>query len=378
MAPTRSIRLARAALVAAALLLVLPAARGESVIVQRRTRVLARPTDDADMVMRVRKDRPAKVLKRKSDWVKVRIGGEVGWVPTSQIEPEEEEQEEEQPVDEDEIQQDDEVADADEPDSDDEEVAGVADTEPASKPPSGPAATRFAASASLGVRTLSSSFSSDGAMQLASYRLSARSYSAGFAFDVTAYRSGQLFGILDARYQGSVGTPGVQFSTGESGTGYVPFTTHDVDVGGRVGWSFGWLRASGRLGYHADILHVEKVDNVGKMPSEVLRGYAIGAVVEAPFHGAGWSGRAAIDSLVGGKRKQTVGLEDGAPGAARASWITLVLGYALSSKLCAELGYRRATWSSRWSGTSAREADITSASRSDTAQQVSLGLTQVF
>ena len=130
MAPTRSIRLVRAAVFAAALFIFLPAARGETVIVQRRTRVLAHPTADADMILRVKKDRPAKVLKRKSDWLKVRVAGEVGWVPTSQIE---EEREEEQPVDEDELQQEEEegadegeqVADADEPDDDDEEVAGV-------------------------------------------------------------------------------------------------------------------------------------------------------------------------------------------------------------------------------------------------------------
>lgn len=380
MAPTGSIRVA---LVATLLFLfIAPPARAETVMVQRRTRVLERPADDAEMVMRVKKDRPARVLKRKSDWVKVKIAGEVGWVPTSQIEPE---REEEEPVDQDEVEASDDeeageqVADADEPESDDEEVAGVGrDQEEPPAKKAGPSAPRFAAAASLGIRTVSSSFSSDGAMELASYRLSARSYSAGFGFEAAVYRSGQLAGILDARYQASVGSPGVQFATGEAGTGYVPFTTHDIDLGGRVGWSLGWVRASGRLGYHADVLHVEKVDNVGKMPSEVLRGYTIGAQVEAPFHGSGWSGRAGIDRLVGGKRKQTAGLEDGAPGAASASWITLAVGYAVSARLCAELGYRRATWSSSWSGTSAREADVTSASRSDTAQQVTLGLSQAF
>jgi hypothetical protein len=378
-APTRSIHLALGA--ALLLFFLAPAARAETVIVQRRTRVLEHPADDAEMIMRVKKDRPAKVIKRKSDWVKVKIAGEVGWVPTSQIE---QERDDEEAVDQDEVEAaededaGEQVADADEPESDDEEVARV-DDRPAKKKAAAPSAPRFAAYAALGLRTMSSSFTSDGAMELGNYRLSARSYSAGFAFDVVAYRRDQLSGVLDARYQGSVGSPGVQFSTGEAGTGYVPFTTHDIDVGGRVGWTFaGWVRASGRLGYHADVLHVEKVDNVGKMPSEVLRGYTVGAAVEAPFHGSGWSGRAAIDTLVSGKRKQTVGLEDGAPGAAKASWITLAIGYALSEKLCAELGYRRASWTSTWSGTSAREADITTASRKDSAQLVSLGLSQSF
>ncbi len=386
MAPTRSIRLARALVVAAPLLLItVPAAHADTVIVQRRTRVLEHPTDDADMILRVKKDRPAKVLKRRSDWIKVKIAGEVGWVPTSQIEQERDEEEEPVDRDEDEAAGDEDageqVADADEPDSDDDEVAGVDgdDDEPAAKAKAGAAAPRFAAWASLGLRTMSSSFTSDGAMELASYSLSARSYSAGIAFDAIAYRRGQLSGILDVRYQGSVGSPGVQFATGESGTGYVPFTTHDIDAGGRVGWTFaGWLRASGRVGYHADILHVEKIDNVGKMPSEVLRGYTVGAALEAPFHGSGWSGRASIDTLVSGKRKQTVGLEDGAPRSASASWITLAVGYALSDKLSGELGYRRASWTSSWSGTSAREADITTATRTDSAQLLTIGLSQAF
>jgi hypothetical protein len=215
-------------------------------------------------------------------------------------------------------------------------------------------------------------------MELAGYRLSARAYSAGVGLDAVVYRSGQLLGILDGRYAGSVASPGVQFATGEAGTGYVPFTTHDIDVGARIGWSFGWLRATGRAGYHADILHVEKVDNVGRMPSEVLTGGTIGAALEAPFTGAGWSGRAAIDRLVSGKRKQTAGLEDGAPASAGASWITLAIGYAVSRSVCAELGYRRAAASSSWSGASAREADISSASRTDVVQQLTVGLAQSF
>jgi len=215
-------------------------------------------------------------------------------------------------------------------------------------------------------------------MELGNYRLRARAFSAGVALDAVVYRSGPLTGVIDGRYLGSVASPGVQFTTTEQGTGYVPFTTHDVDVGGRVGYSFAFLRVSVRAGYHADFLRVEKLDNVGKMPSEVLTGYAIGAAVEVPFTGKGFSGRASIDGLVSGKRKQTGGLEDGAPGSAGASWTTLAVGYALSTTLCAEVGYRRAKATSTWSGTSAREADITSAKRTDVAQQFTVGLAQSF
>jgi hypothetical protein len=381
-APTRSIHLARAAGLVAALLFVMSDAGAETVMVQRRTRVMSRPTETADTILRVKQDRPAKVLRRGGGWVKVRIGDEVGWVPRSQIEEEESDDEAEEEEG-DEVaaadeEEDEEIGEEDdEQESDEEDAPGVeksADDQPAATA----TGSRFAASLSLGLRNLSSSFTSDGAMELGSYRLAARAYSAGFALDVVAYRNGPLIGIIDGRYQGSVGTPGVQFTTGEDGTGYVPFTTHDIDAGGRVGYRFAWLRASARLGYHADVLHVERVDNVGRMPSEVVRGYTIGAAIEVPFDGKGWSGRAAVDSLVSGKRKQTVGLEDGAPGKASASWTTLAVGYALSAKLCAELGYRRAKWTSSWSGTSAREADITSASRTDVVQQFTVGLSQSF
>lgn len=389
MAPTRSAsaRLTFVALVAAALLLLASAAGAETVMVQGRTRLKSRPSPEADTVLRVRDDRPARVLRRGGGWIKVRIGEEVGWVPRSHIQEEDADDEDaddhapEAAVAERDGGDDDDGTDADE-DTDDPEVAED-DEEPAAEVAEkdsarAPAGPRFAASAALGLRSLSSTFTSDGAMELASYRLSARSYSAGVAFDAVAYRSGSLLGMLDARYAGSVASPGVQFATSEAGTGYVPFTTHDVDLGARVGWSFGWLRATARAGYHGDILHVEKVDNVGRMPSEVLTGGTIGAALEAPFTGSGWSGRAAIDRLVGGKRKQTAGLEDGAPARAGATWTTLAIGYALSAAVSAELGYRRATASSSWSGASAREPDVSSASRTDVVQQLTLGLAQSF
>lgn len=371
-------RIASAALIAAIILLLAPAVAAETVMVLRRARVKSRPNRDADTVMRVKEDRPARLLRRGDGWVKVRIGDEVGWIRQSQIE---EEEAEDEALDEDQ----EEVAAADQEEGEDAGVDQAADDE---EDPSGkderaaaaktPAPARFSAQAVLGLRNLTSRFSSDGAMELGNYRLTARSYSAGIGLDVVVYRSGQLSGVLDGRYQGNVASPGVQFATGEEGTGYVPFTTHDIDVGARVGYSLGWVRASGRAGYHADILQVAKVDNVGRMPSEVLTGYTVGAALEAPFTGTGWSARAAFDLLVAGKRKQTSGLEDGAPGSAAASWTSLAIGYALSSKLCAELGYRRAKWSTSWSGASGREADITSAKRTDVAQQFTVGLAQSF
>jgi hypothetical protein len=225
---------------------------------------------------------------------------------------------------------------------------------------------------------MTSVFSSDGAMELGNYRLSARAFSAAIGLDVIVFRSGLITGVLDGRYQGSVATPGVQFTTTDAATGYVPFTTHDIDVGGRVGYAFGWLRASGRAGYHADIIHVEKLENVGKMPSENLTGYTIGAALEAPFTGKGWNARVSGDMLVSGKRKQTSGLEDGASAGVKANWIAVAIGYALSPRLAAEAGYRRARAGSSWTGTSAREADITSARRTDVSQQFTIGLTQTF
>ena len=379
MAPVRFNRLAQVAAVIAAVLLLAPAAAAETVMVHRRTRVMARPTEEATTVMRVKEDRPARVLRRGGDWVKVRIGEDVGWVPRSQID--EEDSEDEQALDEETVvaaeeEQGDEAVDEDEEagveEDADEELPG------GEEKPRLPAAPRVSAHAALGLRNLRSAFRSDGAMQLGNYRLSARSYSAGVGVDVVAYRSSPLVGIVDARYQGSVASPGVQFDTSEEGTGYIPFTTHDIDLGARVGYGFGWLRASLRAGYHADLIRVERLDNVGKMPSEVVTGFVIGAAAEVPFTGSGWSARLAYDSLVGGKRKQTSGLEDGAPGRAAAGWTTAAIGYALSRTLCAELGYRRAKWTSSWSGTSAREADVTSATRTDVAQQFTVGLAQSF
>jgi hypothetical protein len=365
-----------ASLVIAAVLLFDPSAHAETVTLQRRTRVLSKPADSGDEVTEVRSGKKVKVLRRGDGWIKIRVGGQVGWIPRSQIDEPDEEEDRVADLDEDEglEEEDEEEEQAD----DDEELPDGGEAEASVAKKKGTAEqSMVGASAALGVSQLTTAFRSDGAMELGNYRLESRAYTAALDVDVTVWRSGEIAAIGDARYQGSVASPGVHFEGTPQTTGDVPFTTHEMEGGLRLAYSFSSFRASGRLGYHYD-LFVVQYDNVGKLPREALSGAVVGARVELPFTGSGWSARAGIDYLTGGKRSQTKGLDDGAPQRATARWAEIAIGYALTGKVAAELGFRHTRAITTWSGPSGRQPDVTSANRTDLSKQLTIGLSQAF
>jgi len=104
----------------------------------------------------------------------------------------------------------------------------------------------------------------------------------------------------------------------------------------------------------------------------------MGIGVELPFTGDGWSARAWVDRLVSGKRGQTKGLSDGEPVSADATWAGVAIGYALSGRYAAELGYGYTTMTTRFRGLSARQPDVMSATRNDVARTFSLGVRSSF
>jgi hypothetical protein len=371
-----------------------PAVRGETLTILRRTTVLERPREPSAAVVVVESGRTAKVLSARGDWVKVRVAGQIGWVRRSWVERrdntnEERALEEEAVPEVDEAQaaeEDDPLADDGDDDSgddeddddgsgdDDAEAEVSRDDDAALRGPHG----RVAASATLGLRNLSARQRSDGAMELANYDTDARAYAIAVGVDVAVARWDAVFVWAAARYQGSVASPGIRYALSEEIDGTVPFTTHEIDAGARAGYLFGPVLASGRLGYHVDLFTVARLENVGLMPSEMLTGVTIGAAVELPFTGDGWTARASVDRLVSGKRGQTRGLSDGAPQAADATWAGIMIGYALSGHYAAEISYSQATASTRFTGQSARQPDVTRADRSDVSKQISLGVRHSF
>lgn len=360
-------------------------AAAETLTILRRTTVLEKPREPSAAVIVVESGLSAKVLARKGDWVKVRVAGETGWVRRSWV-ARREATNEEAPLEESAPEPSGQVVEDDDPlaaedEADDEEDDGsdadveVADgADAADRGPRG----RVAATAAVGMRQMSATQRSDGAMELANYRTDTRAYAVAVAIDVAVARWDSIVVWLGARYQGSMASPGIRYSLSEEIDGTVPFTTHEVDGGLRAGYLVGPVLASGRVGYHVDLFTVARLDNVAFMPSEVLTGTTIGAALELPFTGDGLSARASVDRLVSGKRGQTRGLSDGAPERVDATWASLAIGYALSGQYAAELAYGYSTATTRWSGQSARQVDVTGARRTDVSKQISIGLRHSF
>ncbi|HKE17151.1 MAG TPA: SH3 domain-containing protein [Kofleriaceae bacterium] len=221
------------------------------------------------------------------------------------------------------------------------------------------------ARAAVGVSTFDMDFSSNGSTPLAAYRLSA-SAMAAFASMEAGMTRGRLRGSVDAGYGVTVGVPGIRVQGADGGTSDpLAFTWHHVEGGVRLGYQVaGAFAPHVRAGYHYDWFRIGDVTNPGKLARDGLRGFVVGVGADvAPSDDL--VVRVGGETLVGGGRKQTPGLEDGLASSALAFWGRLEASYLASDSVAVEGSYQYGWCSTDWDGQSPRQADVTSAERTD-------------
>ena len=238
---------------------------------------------------------------------------------------------------------------------------------------------RIRARARLGVSSIGMQFSSDGSSDLSDYRVSANA--AAVAASITAERVGASGIVLGGgvNYALSVGQPGIRYHDGAGGElAPVGFSLQQVDAGARIGYQHkAAFAVNARLGYHFDWFQVAEVDNPGLLARESLRGFTVGAHLEVPLSRE-IIVRGGLDVLLGARRKQTPGLEDGGSADISGLWGKLEVSYLLSHLYAIEGAYQAAWSSTSWEGQSMRQVDVTAALRIDKTHLFLLGINRSF
>jgi hypothetical protein len=232
--------------------------------------------------------------------------------------------------------------------------------------------------AAIGVSTLSMDFSSDGGTPLSAYHVSASGMAAFAGVDAGVNR-GRVRLAVDGSYGVTLGLPGIRYRDAESGAlDPVGFTWHHINAGARVGYRLAdAVIPYARAGYRFDWFRVDEVENPGRLGREGLRGFTAGVGVEAELADE-LIARAGGDLLVGGGRKQTPGLEDGASSSALAAWGRLEASYLATPWLAIEGAYEYGWASTEWAGRSPRQPDVSEALRSDRSHLLLLWVQRDF
>lgn len=256
------------------------------------------------------------------------------------------------------------------------------------KPPVEKLAKR--ASAGVGYSAIGQTFASSSEDPRGAYSLSsgAAVLALGGELVYASSERRRLAGDLDYRY--TIAAPGIRYTDPESMAAVdIGFKRHQVDLGARAGYALGGdmgMVAYGRVGFHYDNFRINDVSNfdrnLARLPSEVLTGVTVGAILDVPRLGGAWAARVRVDALpLLASRQQTTGLEDGASAKTFAAWGGALLEYAWDDtyKLSGEYQYAYAT--TRWTGaveTSMRLHMADSARRKDSAHRLLIGVGRSF
>lgn len=386
-----------------------PEAAAETAKSTKTARVLESRDEGSNVVMHIPAGQTVKVLQREGRWVKIRYRGQVGWVartsltvtPSTRESPENEDRKApfvngrsterntsdkapEDRVGADYVNASDQNGETQmivdgEDDRGDEDGSGI--EAQAERAPVNTAPLQIGAHARAGYVLMSSTFESDGAGELANYKLSTAAGSLAVAGDVVYRLTPSVHIRGDLGYTGTRATPGIRYQEIDIG-----FTAHEVNVGVAGGYDLGnayGIALYGRLGFHFGILQVDSTDmaeNPAALPSESLQGVTVGAHVMAARLTEKLGVAAGLDLLaVAGQRSQTEGLEDGSESSVGLTmWGALRGVYHVSNMLGIEASYRLASAKTTWTGSAGRPHNATEANRSDLAHLVSVGAGLVF
>ena len=267
-------------------------------------------------------------------------------------------------------------------------IPGAKVQEPRRKPPVDKLARR--ASAGVGYSAIGQTFASSSEDPRGAYSLSSGAAVLALGGEVV-YASGERWRLAgDLDYRLTIAAPGIRYTDPESMAAVdIGFKRHQVDLGARAGYVLGGdmgMVAYGRVGFHYDNFRINDVSNFDRnlalLPSEVLTGVTVGAILDVPRLGAAWAARVRVDALpLLASRQQTTGLEDGATSKTFAAWGGALLEYAWDDtyKLSGEYQYAYAR--TRWNGaveTSMRPHMADSARRKDSAHLLLIGVGRSF
>jgi uncharacterized protein YgiM (DUF1202 family) len=271
-------------------------------------------------------------------------------------------------------------------------VAGWIPDASVQRPRRAPPVPRLArrASAGVGYTSIGQSFASSSDDPRGVYSLSSGAAVLGLDGELVHATTDRWRLAGDLAYRLAIAVPGIRYVDPESMAGVdIGFKRHQVDLGARAGYTLGGdmgMVAYGRLGFRYDNFRINDVSNfdrnLARLPSEVLTGVTVGALLDVPRLGRSWSARARVDALpLLASRQQTAGLEDGASSRTFAAWGGALVEYAWDDVYRLSAAYEYAYARTRWNGAqegSMRPHMADSARRKDSAHQLFLGVVRSF
>jgi len=353
----------------------------EYVVVRAEARLYQQPTSRSDQVLRASAGVRLRVLERTGKWLRVASErGEAGWVRSSRVR--------QSPVD-------DRRRDARRLDAGRGDAGRVDDAAPAARPAAAASASRgdklvVRATAALGYTAIGQKFASGSSDPRATYRLSSGAAVLGAGGELIHAWSARWVVAGDLGYRYSQATPGLHYTDPDTMTAVdIGFKRHQIDLGARAGYALGGapgMVAYARVGFRYDNLRIDDVrnfdSNLARLPSEVLRGVTVGALLDVPRLGARWSARVGLDALpLLASRTQTTGLEDGASSHTFAVRGAAIVACALGDtyRVSGEYGVEYAK--TRWSGVADGSMRLQAADwarRKDSAHMFVIGVGRSF
>lgn len=170
----------------------------------------------------------------------------------------------------------------------------------------------------------------------------------------------------------------------------ISYTQYKIDAGARAGYKLDKKTGTalyGRLGYHYGKTAIDNVSdftvNIPKLPSEILSGFTVGAVLDIPKWNDKWSGQAALNVMTSslGSLDQTQGLEDGNVSDTTAAFATARVRYKWKENLKIIGAYKFGYADTKWTGAameSQRDHGATDAKRTDLTHTLMVGLGRLF
>lgn len=239
----------------------------------------------------------------------------------------------------------------------------------------------------VGYAQMGQSFTSSSMAPLGNYSIKSGSFVAGIGGDVIYDYSEDYLVAVDALFRYVRASPGIRYVDGNT-AGDIPFDMYHIDVGARAGYKLSsttGMAAYARVGYYYGKFAVDPdpMVNLALLPSEILQGVTVGAMLDVPRFNEKISMQGGVSVILKslGTLTQTQGREDGNLSDSEAQFANARVDYQWKENLKLNAGYQFSRHKTQWTGAamgSDRGHDAVDARRVDMTHTLLVGVGRLF
>lgn len=346
---------------------------GDMIVVKKDAPVRQRPSGKADELYTAEKGEEMKVILADEDgnWVRVQHeDGTKGWIETKLIASADDFSDEEEADEED-------VEMSEESDDEDGEPS-VRKRRRGKKAEAGK--LWYSLGANVGFLSKKQDFTSASSTFIGKYAL-ANNTPAVLVGALVGKRFGKYEAIAEGWYMQTVAGNGVEIKMDAMAMAEtLDWSAQAIDVRAGIGYHLDAddkYTLYARAGYHAYATTVSENMNA-KLPSESLKGFTAGAMLDAPMVTPKIGVRVSFEALLGGTLEQTEGYRDGESSTVAGYYLGAMATYRVSPKLDGLATYNLAYEGVAFAGASEREAAAINGTRKDMQHILGVGIRYQF